>query len=334
MCKHWQHASHLSVQGGCITIYNNPVQLQALCLIAHSAPIDEYPFLYGLRIGLHMSKEKQQQKKFKSNWFRIATAGDTSDGRQIEASWITQMAKNYNPKTYGARIWNEHMRSMMPDGPFGAYGDVLALKTEKVTINGEEKDALFAQIEPTDALIVLNKKKQKIYTSIEVSEKFANTGEAYLVGLAVTDSPASLGTDMLQFAAGAANNPLASRKQHKDNLFTAACEASIQFEEVKEVKSFSAGLVDKVKKMFKVEEEPEQDQFSDSEQAILAIAQETAEQGEAVTNLGNDFNELKAQHEQLQTSFNDLKNQLENTPDSSQRRPVAGNSNFSEEVDC
>ena len=105
-----------------------------------------------------MSKE---DKKYKSKWFRIAVAGDTTDGREIQAEWIIQMADNYDPNTYGARINMEHFRSVFPDGVFGAYGDVLALKTEKVDINGEEKDALFAQIEPTQSLIELNKKKQK-----------------------------------------------------------------------------------------------------------------------------------------------------------------------------
>ena len=71
------------------------------------------------------------------------------------------MAKNYDPNTYGARINIEHFRSVFPDGIFGAYGDVIALKTEKVTINGEEKDALFAQIEPTQSLIDLNQKNKK-----------------------------------------------------------------------------------------------------------------------------------------------------------------------------
>ena len=105
-----------------------------------------------------MSKE---DKKYKSKWFRIAVAGDTTDGREIQAEWIIQMADNYDPNTYGARINMEHFRSVFPDGVFGAYGDVLALKTEKVDINGEEKDALFAQIEPTESLIAINKKKQK-----------------------------------------------------------------------------------------------------------------------------------------------------------------------------
>ena len=282
-----------------------------------------------------MSKE-DKEKKHKSKWFRIAVAGDTTDGREIQADWIIQMAKNYNPDTYGARINIEHIRGVMPDSVFGAYGDVLALKTEKVTIDGEEKDALFAQIEPTQTLIELNKKKQKVYTSMEVDDNFANKGEAYLIGLAVTDSPASLGTEMLQFAANAKVNPLADKKQRPENLFTAAQEVTLEFEEVKEQQSYSAGLLDKVKKLFSKQEQTEKksaESFSEQEQAIVEIAQETANQGQVVTKLENDFNTLNTAHDQLQKDFNDLKNKLDGEPETPPR-PTSGNSKFTEVVDC
>ena len=280
-----------------------------------------------------MSKE---DKKYKSKWTRIAVAGDTTDGREIKAEWIVQMAQNYDPNTYGARINMEHFRSVFPDGVFGAYGDVLALKTEKITIDGEEKDALFAQIEPTQSLIDLNQKRQKVYTSIEVDENFANKGSAYLVGLAVTDSPASLGTEMLAFAAGATVNPLASKKQRPENLFTAAVETDFEFEEVQESQSFSAGLVKKVKDLFSKQQKSEQksaESFSEQEQAIVEIATETANQGQAVSKLENDFNTLNTAHEQLQNDFNDMKTKLEIEPDSNPR-PKSNNSSFSEDVDC
>ncbi|MBP6113754.1 MAG: GPO family capsid scaffolding protein [Acinetobacter sp.] len=280
-----------------------------------------------------MSKE---DKKYKSKWFRIAVAGDTTDGREIQADWIIQMADNYDPNTYGARINMEHFRSVFPDGVFGAYGDVLALKTEKVTIDGEEKDALFAQIEPTQSLIELNKKKQKVYTSIEVDDNFANKGSAYLVGLAVTDSPASLGTEMLQFAAGAKVNPFSDKKQKPENLFTAAQEVSLEFEEVKEQQSYSAGLLDKVKKLFSKQEQNDKksaESFSEQEQAIVEIATETANQGKAVSKIENDFNTLNTAHEQLQNDFNELKNKLNGEPND-EPRPKSGNSKFNEVVDC
>jgi hypothetical protein len=277
-----------------------------------------------------MSKE---DKKYKSKWFRVAVAGDTTDGREIQADWIIQMAQSYDQNKYGARINIEHIRGVMPDSVFGMYGDVLALKTEKVTIDGEEKDALFAQIEPTESLIVLNKKKQKVYTSIEVDENFAKTGSAYLIGLAVTDSPASLGTEMLQFAAGAKVNPFADKKQRPENLFTAAQEVSLEFYEVKEPQSYSAGLLDKVKNMFKTQEKKSVESFSDQEQAIVEIATETANQGKAVSDLEEKYSILNTDHEQLQKDFNELKTKLDGEPDSDPR-PKSGNSNFNEVVDC
>ena len=280
-----------------------------------------------------MSKE---DKKYKSKWFRIAVAGDTTDGREIQADWIIQMAANYDPNIYGARINMEHIRSSYPDGVFGAYGDVLALKTEKVDINGEEKDALFAQIEPTESLIALNQKKQKVYTSMEVDDNFAKTGAAYLIGLAVTDSPASLGTEMLQFAAGAKVNPFSDKKQRPENLFTAAQEVSLEFEEVKEQQSYSAGLLDKVKKLFSKQEQNDKksaEYFSEQEQAIVEIATETANQGKAVSKIENDFNTLNTAHEQLQNDFTELKNKLNGEPND-EPRPKSGNSNFNEVVDC
>ncbi|RBL66398.1 phage capsid protein, partial [Pseudomonas sp. MWU13-2625] len=126
----------------------------------------------------------------KAKKFRVATEGATTDGRNIERSWIEQMAANYNPKKYGARVNLEHFKGLLPDGPFKRYGDVLALTAEKVE---DGKLALFAVIDPTDDLVALNKARQKVYTSIEVDPNFSDTGEAYLVGLAVTDDPASLG---------------------------------------------------------------------------------------------------------------------------------------------
>ena len=170
-------------------------------------------------------------KKFRSKWVRIFCEGATTDGRTIERAWIEQMAASYDPNTYGARLNCEHIRGLGPDSVFGAFGDVLALKAEEVDIAGEKKLALFAQIEPTDSLIELNKKGQKIYTSAEVQPNFADSGKAYPVGLAITDSPASLGTEALKFSA---QSGLATRKQHKDNLFSAAEEATIEFEEVTE----------------------------------------------------------------------------------------------------
>jgi hypothetical protein len=84
----------------------------------------------------------------------------------------------------------------------------------------------------------MNKAKQKIYTSIEIDESFADSGEAYIVGLAVTDSPASLGTDVLAFSAQKPDaSPFKDRHYSATSMFTEALEAEIKFEEVAETEN-------------------------------------------------------------------------------------------------
>lgn len=130
------------------------------------------------------------------NWFCIGQSGKTIDGRHIDPQWLIEAAADYNPAVYGARLNVEHFRTMWPGSDLAGYGDVAALKTEK---DGDTVK-MFAQINPTEKLIELNKNREKVYTSMELVPNFAGTGKAYLVGLAITDSPASLGTSMLQFS--------------------------------------------------------------------------------------------------------------------------------------
>lgn len=134
---------------------------------------------------------------------------------------------------------------------------------------------------------------------------------------------------MLQFAAKAEKNPFESKKQHKDNLFTAAAEAELEFEEVEEPKVFGAGLVSTIRNLFKKQEQATNESFSNTEQAILEIAQQTAEQGTEVTNLQTSYSDLKQKHEQLANQFAQLKTELDGTPDQPSR-PTASSSSFSE----
>ncbi|PCJ33027.1 MAG: phage capsid protein [Gammaproteobacteria bacterium] len=136
-------------------------------------------------------------------YFIIGVEGATVDGRTIKRSWLEQAAKNYSPDVYGARIWIEHLRSYRPTGDFKAVGDVVSLITapiEKGLLKG--KTALLAALTPTPELVLMNQQSQKVYTSMEIDDSFADTNEAYLTGLAVTDSPASVGTTRLAFSTG------------------------------------------------------------------------------------------------------------------------------------
>lgn len=134
----------------------------------------------------------------KTKFYQVCRSGPTIDSREITPEQIDQMAESYNPKTYGARVWCEHLRSLMPkDSPFRAYGDVLAVKAKT---DEEGHRVLLAQVEATDELVKLNRDRQKVYWSVEVDPNFAGSGKAYLCGLAVTDTPASLGTEIIKLS--------------------------------------------------------------------------------------------------------------------------------------
>lgn len=266
-------------------------------------------------------------KKFRSHWFCVAVEGATTDKRTIKRAWLEQAAKNFNPATYGARIWLEHFRSLLPDSPFKAYGDVLAVKADEIDINGQKKLALFAQVEPTPELIALNKAKQKIYSSIEIDDSFADTGEAYIVGLAVTDSPASLGTDVLAFSAQKPeSSPFKDRHYSTTSMFTEALETTLTFEEVEVKPNIGAQLFSKVQDLLKRKEAKDDSEFGAIGQAVEAIAEHGKSLAEQFTAEQTRNTELRAQVQQLSTDLSTLKTTLGNTQDHSQlaRPPVTG----------
>lgn len=124
-----------------------------------------------------------------TDWKCVATSGPTVDGRVLQPQWFIDMAETYNPGTYTAKIWIDHMR-------YASYGSVRELKAEEV--DGVVK--LYAKISPSRSLLQMNQVwEEYLHFSIEVTEDFAKTGKTYLTGLAMTDQPASLGTDEMRF---------------------------------------------------------------------------------------------------------------------------------------
>jgi len=275
--------------------------------------------------------------------FRIAKAGQTTDGREISVQQINEMAESYSPTTYGARLNIEHYRSAYPSpGGFGAYGDVTALEVE--TEGGETY--LVAEIDPTPELIALSKARQKVYFSIEIDPKFAGTAKAYLVGLACTDSPASLGTSYMQFCQqNPETSPLKAKKQTAHNLFSSAdAEFFGSFHDETEKTS----LVDTIKGFFssqdkkldKVEESAKALEHLPQTLSSIQRAQETLAGG--LDKIGSQFSTLlqrvsdleKGQQTQQQT-LDKVEQTLDTTPPTNFRhRPKANGGGDEAITDC
>lgn len=132
-----------------------------------------------------------------SYWKRVATSGPTADRREITPQELRDIAETYKPSYYTAVIWADHER--WP----GSHGTVFAVRLVEPKDDPELQEgqvALEAQLKPNDKLLWLNDRGEKLFTSIEITPNFANSGRAYLTGLAVTDEPASLGTQELYFS--------------------------------------------------------------------------------------------------------------------------------------
>ncbi|MDK9421874.1 GPO family capsid scaffolding protein [Pectobacterium carotovorum] len=266
-----------------------------------------------------------------SKWFRVGVEGDTCDGRVIDANDIQNMAETFDPRVYGCRINLEHLKGLLPDSPFRRYGDVVELKAETIDDDSALKGklALFAKITPTDELVALNKASQKVYTSMEIQPNFANTGKAYLVGLAVTDDPASLGTEMLEFSAKAKHSPLATRKSSPENLFSVATEVTLEFEDLPDVEPT---LLTRVKALFGRKQSSDDARFNDVHEAVAEVAGQVQTNADSVEQR---FTQLEQRQQQdvatltqklsaSEQQLTDLKAALDGTESLSQkRRPPA-----------
>lgn len=268
----------------------------------------------------------------KSKKFCIATEGATTDGRVIERKWLEQMAANYDPKTYGARINLEHIKGITPDSPFKCYGDVLELSTEE---GSDGKLRLYAVIDPTDDLVALSKARQKVYTSMEINPDFADTGKCYLVGLAITDNPASLGTEMLQFNATA--KTLDVRKAKPNNLFSEAVEFKLELAD-----DASAGLfhnfTEKIKGLLGKQSQATTEGFTQLHGAVTVIAEsqgEVLQKFAAIEGTPAKVAELQTELDKMKTEFSALVGKLDSDEPASQFRTRTPGGNGEEALtDC
>lgn len=266
--------------------------------------------------------------------FRVAVSGNTVDGREIQPQHLRDAAANYSPEVYGARVNIEHYLSMFPGSDFGAMGDVVALSTEDITDGPlAGRTALYAEIEPSDRMVQMTNKGQKVYSSIELHPQFALNGKAYVVGLAMTDTPASLGTDRLKFAAQQRASVMAfNNQQGEAPMFTEALEAEVielaaqRSDEGKQWFNRVMGLLGKGQKT-------DDQRFGQVHQAVEAVAQSQVDLGEQFSAAEQERQQDKAAIQKLTTDLAALHRQLEGTDGNFSQRPAAGGGNNAQLAD-
>lgn len=265
----------------------------------------------------------------KSKFFRVAVEGPTVDGRKIERAHIDQMAASYDPATYTARINCEHLRGYSPQPPFNAYGSVAEIDARDIelTIDGkkQKRRALYAAFEVNDQAKELTAADQKVFSSIEINPNFADTGKAYLVGLALTDSPASLGTEILKFSA--------RDDKRKDNLIALDEAFAIEFEEesasaASEVTSAFAAMKTFFTSLTAPKQEPETKPEPTPAAGQSDLAAFATAMSEGMDKIATAFADTTAKVEarvgKLTEDFNALKADIEKTPASKySARPTA-----------
>lgn len=133
-----------------------------------------------------------------SGFFVIGTSGKTVDGRDIKPQWLEEAAATYDPALYTAVIDLNHWDPRWA----GTYGKVLEVKAGK---DNRGNTTLLANIEPSSSLVEMSR-AQVLFTSMSLDPNFQDSGTCYLDALAVTPKPASVGTEQLMFASGAADD--------------------------------------------------------------------------------------------------------------------------------
>ena len=257
--------------------------------------------------------------------FRVAVSGNTVDGREIQPQHLRDAAANYNLNVYAARVNIEHFLSPYPGSDFGAMGDVTALSTEDITEGPlAGRTALYAEIDPSDRMVQMTDKGQKVYSSIELAPQFALNGKAYVVGLAMTDTPASLGTDRLKFAAQQRASVMAfNNQQGEPPMITEAIEAEViklaaqRSDEGKQWFNRVMGILGKGQKT-------DDQRFGQVHQAVEAVAQSQVDLGEQFSAAEQERQQDKATVQKLTTDLAALRQQLEGTDGNFSQRPAAG----------
>ncbi|EKL6984035.1 GPO family capsid scaffolding protein, partial [Escherichia coli] len=144
--------------------------------------------------------------------------------------------------------------------------------------------------------------------------------------LAVTDDPASLGTEYLEFCRTAKHNPLNRFKLSPENLISVATPVELEFEDLPET-VFTA-LTEKVKSIFGRKQASDDARLNDVHEAVTAVAEHVQEKLSAteqrLAEMETAFSALKQdvtdRADETSQAFTRLKNSLDHTESLIQQR--------------
>ncbi|WP_339420537.1 GPO family capsid scaffolding protein [Photorhabdus akhurstii] len=264
----------------------------------------------------------------------VCTEGMTLNGFAVTREQIQQMADNYNPRLYAARLNLEHVKSLYPDSLFrhyalvksaGAYeikdGPLQGKLALEVTVElDEEKDA---------AVFKLNQTGQKIFSSIEFYSCFPQTQSAYLTGIALTDTPAAVGTELIKLSVQERGLPSSD-----DRYLSASLETAVELIEGVEQsnaadKSIGEKFVLSVKKALGLRRDHNNAELNTLREMVQLTAEKCGEALNQVQKLSQLEVLYTSQSEKitaLENELSTLKNQLSQQDNSSTHRPLANGS--------
>jgi hypothetical protein len=231
----------------------------------------------------------------------------------------------------------EHLLSLHPDSAFSSYGKVISLGTREAEIFGQKRLQLTAVVEVNADAIAMQRAGKKCFASMEIMPNFTGRGEVYMTGLALTDKPASLGTEPMRFSAFSTGK--------NDDIYVSKGETELAFEGEDAPKDEEGmKLITRVKELIgmsrRADDEKRENRFADHSQAIetLALSQKALLDRQAAIiaeHAASDLTtkEFKAALDKLAADFAVLKTELSNAA-ATPPRPAAAGGTGAIKTDC
>lgn len=259
----------------------------------------------------------------------VCTEGGTLNGFAVTRDQIQQMADNYSPQLYGARLNLEHITSILPDSPwrhFSMVDSARAFELPDGPLKGKLALEITATIDPVKdaALITLNESGQKVFSSIEFLPDCPNDAAkgAYLTGVALTDTPAAFGTQVITLS-----NRERGLPDDAKNTYTASLETVVKMSAAEkqqtEQKSLAAEFLSGLKKVLNFQRESGNQDVSALQEGIKLTAQTCADALTAIQKLTADKQALSDDVTALKTEIAELKTTLSNTDAGNEPRQLS-----------